>query len=247
MTDQPLSLGDRLRECGKRVGTIEKLSELSGVPRRSLEDYIAGISEMKAARLFLIAETAKVSPVWLQTGIGDMEPAKSGSDPYAVATPGSHGAQEAAIAYGDAANVAAIFEAFVFVPRYKVQLSAGRGRTNAREDGDRVLAFRRDWVTQELRVAPQRLCAVTVEGDSMEDALHDGDVVLVHEGDNEVRNGGVYAFRLDNDLFIKRLQRQPGGRIIARSDNAKLYDPFELGPDDDVSIIGRAVWSGGKL
>ena len=74
-----------------------------------------------------------------------------------------------------------------------------------------------------------------------------GDVVLVHEGDNEVRNGGVYAFRLDNDLFIKRLQRQPGGRIIARSDNAKLYDPFELGPDDDVSIIGRAVWSGGKL
>lgn len=256
------TIGDRIRECARRVGSIEELGKLSGVPRRSLEDYIAGISEMKAGRLFVIAQAAGVSPVWLQTGEGAVDASEfaqqssrmRGDETYAEAA-GIHLDDRGGVSMWDSAPGARtpsrvvaerLVDEFVFVPRLNVQLSAGNGQPNVQESADRILAFRRDWVAQELRVPAHRLRAVTVTGDSMEDHLADGDVVLISLGDSEVRNDGVYAFRMGDDLYIKRLQRRPGGVLVAHSDNRR-YDPFELPQNEGVEIIGRALWSGGKL
>lgn len=65
----PESLADRIRECAAIVGSGNELSRLSGIPRRSLENYLKG-REPKAAQLAAIARAASVSLDWLITGEG---------------------------------------------------------------------------------------------------------------------------------------------------------------------------------
>lgn len=242
--DMESAIGERLRWCAAQVGGVEKLSELSDVPRRSLEDYIAGKAEMKSSRLFALADAARVSPVWLQTGRGERAPSAVGEFPSDDGM-GLRAAEPRA-AYG-VSNVERLIDEFVFVPRLVAQVSAGPGRSNARESASGTLAFRRDWVVSVLRASPSALRAVEISGDSMWPTLADGDVVLLSIGDSEVRDDGIYAFGIGDDVFVKRIQRQGGGRLVAHSDNREKYEPFEIPVSGDARIIGRVLWSGGRI
>ena len=60
---------------------------------------------------------------------------------------------------------------------------------------------------------------------------------------------GIYVFRYDNRLMVKRLQFLPNG-IKVVSDNSS-YEAWELGKKDiegaDFEIIGEVVWSGQRM
>lgn len=110
-----------------------------------------------------------------------------------------------------------------------------------------ALAFNKDWIRQELRVRPDDLRLIYVEGDSMEPVLHAGDIILVDHTDTAARREGIYVLRMDGALLVKQLQRLPGGllRVISRN---QAYEPFtiklaELGNGFDVAVIGRVVWA----
>lgn len=65
----PMSnLGDRIREAANECATVEKLAELSGIPRRTLYNYLKGPREPKAAQLAAIASATGVTLEWLITG-----------------------------------------------------------------------------------------------------------------------------------------------------------------------------------
>lgn len=142
-----------------------------------------------------------------------------------------------------------IAEAFVLVPRYDIEVSAGNGAEPPPEFSDTALSFRRDWL-QNLGVRPEDARILINVGDSMEPGLRHSDTVLIDSGRREIVSDGVYAFRLDAQLYLKRLQRVPHG-VAVHSDNVTKYPPFTVSADDmterDFKLIGRMRWFGREV
>ncbi|MFC7455028.1 helix-turn-helix domain-containing protein [Insolitispirillum peregrinum] len=68
MNTEIIGLCDRIKICAAMVGSGDALSKASGIPRRTLENYLSGRSEPKASALFAIAKSAGVSIDWLIAG-----------------------------------------------------------------------------------------------------------------------------------------------------------------------------------
>lgn len=136
---------------------------------------------------------------------------------------------------------------YVYIPLYDVRAAAGRGSVVEDERMVDVLAFKEDWIRQELRATPDQLRLIFVEGDSMEPDLRAGDIVLLDHTDTTARREGVYVIRMDGALLVKQVQRLPGGVVKIMSRNP-AYEPFslpvsKLEEPDGFAIIGRVVWA----
>jgi len=134
------------------------------------------------------------------------------------------------------------------VPLFDVTASAGEGALVTTEAVEDTLTFKRSWLVEELRVKPEDLALVHVDGESMEPTLRPGDLILVHRKDQLVRDG-IYLVRIDDALLVKRLQRLPGGKLQVISDNP-AYKPFEVDLADEgkgIAVIGRIIWSGRRM
>jgi hypothetical protein len=77
---------------------------------------------------------------------------------------------------------------------------------------------------------------VPVQGDSMLPLLADGDVVRVRAG-SDVRRGDVVVARVGDGLWVHRVIRARGDRVVLRGDNTPRADP----PVDRAAILGRVV------
>lgn len=141
----------------------------------------------------------------------------------------------------------------VVVPRLDVTGSMGHG--SAQPDGyvDIIerMSVSADWVRQSLNVSnPNNLAIITGRGDSMESTFTDGDLLLVDRGVNELRMDAVYVMAIEGDLYIKRIQRQPGGVVVMISDNPR-YAPIEIKPAelDGFRVLARVllVWNAHKM
>jgi phage repressor protein C with HTH and peptisase S24 domain len=101
------------------------------------------------------------------------------------------------------------------------------------------------WIRRHLTVsAPSNLAVISARGDSMEDTFSDGDVLLVDRGVADVRLDAVYVLAIDDELYIKRVQRRMDGGLTIISDNKK-YEPFVIGTGerDKFGVQGRVVWA----
>lgn len=103
------------------------------------------------------------------------------------------------------------------------------------------VSFLRD----ELRARPGKVHILPVRGDSMNDALFDGDRAIINLDDTDVSQGGIFALLDDNSsVIIKQVEliraREGPKRIKCTSRNPS-YEPFELELDDTVKIIGRVA------
>jgi phage repressor protein C with HTH and peptisase S24 domain len=79
---------------------------------------------------------------------------------------------------------------------------------------------------------------VTVQGDSMEPQLNDGDQLIVDAAERSPGAvGRLYVIRVDGALMVKRV-RLEDGQPFAASDNP-LAAPV---PDGEVEVVGRVVW-----
>ena len=138
---------------------------------------------------------------------------------------------------------------YAYIPLFDVRAAAGHGTLVEQEQVIDSLAFKHDWLRNELHLNPTDLYLIHVDGESMEPTLRPGDVILVNHTDNGPSRDGIYVLRMDDALLVKRLQRLPGGTIKVSSDNT-AYDSFNLNSDarnDGLSIIGRVVWSGRRM
>jgi SOS-response transcriptional repressor LexA len=137
---------------------------------------------------------------------------------------------------------------YVYIPRYDITASAGPGSFVDLEPEPDVIAVNRDWLRTELHQNPADVSMIDVRGDSMQPTMMDGDVVLVTSQIRQIRDG-IYVLRFDGLLMVKRLQRQPKGRLMVASDNP-AYPPFTVDLNDestDFAVLGRVVWVGRKL
>ncbi|NVE94263.1 S24 family peptidase [Altererythrobacter lutimaris] len=136
-----------------------------------------------------------------------------------------------------------IRSAWVEIPRLDIGASAGPGAVPDNEEAFDTFRFSQQWLREQGLEAAQ-LSAITVEGDSMEPLLRDGDEILVDRTVRPFRDG-VHVVRLNDSLMVKRVASAGAGRLALLSQNL-AYPPIEVSADD-IEIIGRVVWKGGRL
>jgi phage repressor protein C with HTH and peptisase S24 domain len=132
---------------------------------------------------------------------------------------------------------------WVEVPRLDLGASAGPGRLAGDEAAFDTFRFSRRWLAEQGLERAQ-LSAITVEGDSMEPLLNDGDEILVDCTPRPLRDG-MHVVRVGEALMVKRVASAGPGRIALLSQNL-AYPPVEVAVDE-VAIIGRVVWKGGRV
>jgi phage repressor protein C with HTH and peptisase S24 domain len=132
---------------------------------------------------------------------------------------------------------------WVDVPRLDLGASAGPGRVPGHEAAFDTFRFSRRWLAEQGLERAQ-LSAITVEGDSMEPLLNNGDEILVDCSLRQFRDG-IHVVRVGNALMVKRVASAGPGRLALLSQNF-AYPPVEVAAED-VAIIGRVVWKGGRI
>lgn len=139
---------------------------------------------------------------------------------------------------------------YVWVPRFEVEVAAGAGAMAAEEPEANPIAFQREWLHREFGANPSDLVVVRARGDSMQNRIHDRDLLLVDRSEPKLRSGNqIYAFLFDGLLYVKRLQRRLDGSIVVSSDNDEVYPPeiISVGRASELNIIGRVLWNAGRI
>lgn len=132
---------------------------------------------------------------------------------------------------------------WVDVPRLDLGASAGPGQVAGGEAAFDTFRFSRRWLAEQ-GLGDAQLSAITVAGDSMEPLLNDGDEILVDCSPRPFRDG-IHVVRLGDTLLVKRVAQAGAGRLALLSQNL-AYPPIEVAADE-VAIIGRVVWKGGRI
>ena len=128
------------------------------------------------------------------------------------------------------------------IPRLPLDASAGPGTMGSQEIPYDSFRFSRRWL-REMGLEGADLSAIRVEGDSMEPLLRSGDEIFV---DRNKRGGeGVFVVRIGDALHVKQVRASAADTIALISAN-EAYAPIEL-PRDEVEVIGRVVWKGGRV
>ncbi|BBH15345.1 MULTISPECIES: S24 family peptidase [Chromobacterium] len=141
-----------------------------------------------------------------------------------------------------------VHEEFCFIPRYNLKASAGFGSNASEEAPMFYMAFRKYWIKNHLNASARDLAVISVKGDSMSGVLEDRDTILVNTAEHSPGEG-LYVIRMGDDIFVKQLQRLPGGAVQVRSANP-LYETFTVDLQrntGEFEVIGRVVWFGRQI
>ncbi|MDZ4375081.1 MAG: S24 family peptidase [Phenylobacterium sp.] len=132
-------------------------------------------------------------------------------------------------------------QGFFEVPLYDVRLAAGVAKFSEAAKVVTMVPIDADLLRQIGRTSAEGLGWVESDGDSMAPTIPDGSRVLLDLHDTRLREG-VFGFRLDNSLRVKRLLRHGDGVEII-SDNTR-YPSERMDLDqlerEQFQIIGRA-------
>jgi len=251
------STSDRLKRIReeKGIGSGAELARLSGVPEATYRAYESGRRPLTPRAARELAAPLGVS--WQTLLFGKEVPFLEGT----VDTPeqasallgqrASRKAEPAAPRPPDelAAELVTMGgDRWALLPVYNARASAGPGRAIDEETVLYRIAFREEWVRSITPAPLDQLAVITVDGDSMEPTLRQGDTVLVDFGQTRPqRKDGIYVIRTDGGLQVKRLQVEiAAGRLAILSDN-KQYEPQHGVRPDDVAVVGRVIWLGRQI
>lgn len=243
-------------EVGSRLAEVLSLypdrKSAASVAGKSVDQLMAYVKGSNAAPFEVIVRLALDKGVnlnWIATGQGERE---GGADFVFTNPDGSQTFIECKTTKsGDVSSFRSAQELeddFVLVPRYDVKAAAGGGAVIHSEQIVDYLAFKTDWVRQTLRINPASLLLIEAMGDSMEDTISDGDLLLVNTAEPRIKDNAIYALSVNGDLIVKRIQRKLDGTLIVKSDNAR-YDPEEVPPHmtEQLRVIGQVIWHGGLV
>lgn len=140
------------------------------------------------------------------------------------------------------------WSAYLHVPHYDVQASAGHGSLVGDESLVDHLVFKRDWVVRGMGLDPKALALIDVRGDSMSPTINDGDLILLDTRETHQVTEGIYAINLAGGLLVKRLRLRLSGAVEVASDNER-YGTETISGDQlaQLHIVGRVVWQGRRI
>ncbi|MEE6042393.1 XRE family transcriptional regulator [Avibacterium paragallinarum] len=237
------SLGQRLKTARKEAGlTQTQLAELIGVSQNAIQKIEAG-GDTK--HTFALASALGINPIWLQTGNGIM----IGSDSKISASQITNNVTYTEVHSDEKLPLAQYIKDKDH--RYRIDyldVRAAAGMTGfinsdypeiinqiyLSEDGLRELVGRKN---------TNGICLINVPTDSMEPTIKKGDVVLIDMNINHYNGEGIYAFAIDGELFIKRLQKMISGGFKVISDNKEKYEPEEMNDEiyRNAQFVGKFI------
>ena len=132
----------------------------------------------------------------------------------------------------------------VTVPLLNVVASMGHGATmDWEEETVQEVRFSKRWLRHNTEASSfSTLAVITARGDSMSPTFTDGSILLVDTSHTQAKIDGVYVLRRDDELFIKRIQRNLDGTLDVISDNPQykvqvLANPIKSG----ILVLGRVL------
>ncbi|MBP1806484.1 S24 family peptidase [Rubellimicrobium aerolatum] len=142
--------------------------------------------------------------------------------------------------------VAAV-EGKALIPLYDVAASAGPGTyVDSYEPIATSLALPEDYLRRITRARRDDLAIISVKGDSMWPTLKDDDIVLLDLSKRSTAFDGLFVLRFRDALHVKRLGRGSRPDLVAIISDNKDY-PTQEYPADDVQVVGKVLWVGGKV
>jgi phage repressor protein C with HTH and peptisase S24 domain len=209
-------IGSRLAKAVVGM-TVAEAAHIAGCSQNTFRRWLKGEVAADARGLARIAFKTGKSLMWLVTGISD----ESGDELTRM-------------------------EEIGYVPLgvLDIEASAGPGKTALESDPLYYVGFDREWLRGVIQ-DPAKVNILRIRGDSMEPELKTGDHIMVDRNDeiNRARDG-IYVFRLNNQLVVKRL-RMGGKRTAELISSNEAYDPVIVDLfTDDFKIVGRVVWVG---
>lgn len=238
------AMAERLKAAVRSSGGNTHVAQVSGVPLRTLNSYMAGAADPKMTKLGRIAEAC-----------GTTVDALMGRKLPGAASPGSTG--DLSLPTGDGTTMIArrvaqghgelmVPEGFVAVPFLEVRASAGRGLASlpAEVVAASHFLFSEAWL-RSLGVSAQEAELLQAQGDSMHPTIQDGDLMLVDRGYGDVVHGKIYALVVNDLVVVKRVNILAIGGMMLISDNDRY--PSETVRRDEVGTLsfqGRVAWYG---
>ncbi|OOF60834.1 repressor [Rodentibacter pneumotropicus] len=219
------TLADRLATLMAEKGLSQaELARMIGIKQPSVFKILSG-QTLNPKNIVEIATALGVNVHWLKTGEGERE----ANDKVITAL------------YSEERDE----QHHLRVDLLDVQLAANStGIINS--DYPEVLSrlyFTEEGVQRLLgRTTTKGIYLFSVPTDSMMPTIMPDDLVFIDTKITEYVGDGVYAFNLNGELYIKRLQRLPTGIFRALSDNP-LYPPFDITDElfDTAVIIGKFI------
>ena len=208
----------RLTQVIESFGSVVMVAKAVGVSDNAIYKWLAGRGQPSVTNLVALARAARVSIEWLATGEESKQSAQ---------------AITRAVEHGD----------FIFMPRNRIRFSSGREGILRSDQVVDSIAFRAEWVKRRLSTDSRDLLLIEVVGDSMAPTVEDADLILADLAEPRFRQDGIYLLRHDSGLAVKRIQRRPDGKLLIRSDNPK----YEAMVVSTVNVIGRVIWTGGRV
>ncbi|WP_244617832.1 helix-turn-helix transcriptional regulator [Rhizobium sp. RU35A] len=229
--------GSRISLAIDRIGTQARAGEIAGVTDEQIARWRDGFSKPNFFGIARIARAAGLSVDWLATGEGVQE-AASGAD-FKAELPDGRSMVVQAKTTGP--------EGFALIPRLDIQASAGNGRLAVHEEPLEYLAFQADWL-RSRGINPASARILTARGDSMEETIRDGDVLLVDTSIDRVRDNSIYVVVYGDMVLVKRIHGRINGSLQLISDNPR-YPPEEVsaGEVEQLNIAGRVMWFGRSI
>ncbi len=209
----------RLARIVEQAGSVAALARAMNISDNAIYKWLSGRGEPNLANLIRMARVGRVSVEWLATGNPSESVSKSQSHPNA--------------------------DQYAFVPSYIVEGPAVQGFPIVSDQVVDYLALKLEWVRRHLRAEAGNLILIEAVGDSMSPTFSESDLLIVDLGEPRFKHEGIYVLRRDNDLFVRRIQRRPDGKLMIRSDN-RAYDPCVV-RGERLRIIGRVIWAGRRL
>ena len=245
-------MNQRLLTRRKELGLSQAdLARAVGVSRASVNHWEKGNPAIKGENLIPLAKVLKCDINWLLNGQGSSapEPKKSSVTtkdffwmvPEDKDQPKSNEAPpKDATKQTPPASVALDF--------YDVEVSAGHGALIVQEEKKDCITFSREFIDNVIGVNSKNVFLMPVRGDSMTPTLKNQAIIMVNRIE-DFSGDGIYVFRFDGQLMVKRLQFSKTGLTVV-SDNRE-YKEWELTrkelATEDFEIIGQVVWSGQRM
>jgi len=214
-----MTIGERLKQARIKAGMNQsELARLAKLTPSAISQIESGLSKKPdAINLLKIARALGVTPDWLITGKDSPSAGKAiRPDKSSIA-----------ISIVEARSAAS---------------SRGGGAINSEPltvSGEIIVP--KKWIIDIAGHVSGNMKIIRAWGDSMLPTFNDGDFLLIDMPDAvpELRDG-IYVFRIGEEVFVKRLQKLPGGRILAISDN-QAYQPFEIEKTDEFHLMARVI------
>jgi phage repressor protein C with HTH and peptisase S24 domain len=219
----------RLKEARTRAGFATAAAALQKYPRWKQSTYLAhenGQNGVPPDASIDYGRAFDVDPGWILTGVGR----------------GPKGSKKTMQRRDSQELVELGEQTFTPIGRFDASFSMGPGSLVAeRPEPLGYWLIETQWLRGLTVAMPAELAIVRVSGDSMQPTLFDGDWVLVDKTQRRPTREGLYAIRVADDAWVKRVSvNLKSKQLRVLSDNPTTPPQPEL-DEEDVAIIGRVI------